>query len=592
MTRLSSSRTGRPSALSLAVGALVLVGVAGAQGQGPQNPDPDRFIVKFADGARGRAAVAAAGGQIVLDLPEVAAAAARLPVQARLALANNPNIEYIEPDVPRYPLGQTTPYGIAMVQANLVSDASAGNRTVCIIDSGYDATHDDLPLTTTGTNDSGTGLWSVDGCGHGTHVAGTIAALNNSSGVVGVLPNSKINLHIVKVFGSSCGWAYSSSLINAANRCQEVGANVISMSLGGSVSSTTERNAFANLYSAGILSVAAAGNDGNTAHSYPASYDSVISVAAVDSARVAASFSQRTNQVELAAPGVAVRSTVPMGTGTEESLSIGSSGYEVVGLEGTPNASGAGLLVDCGLGTSTCQGASGGVCLIKRGTNSFAEKVQNCQFGGGVAAVIYNNAEALFSGTLGGTATNIPSVGASGATGSVLLELTGQNATVTTGPGNYSFYDGTSMATPHVAGVAALVWSDNITWTNQQIRDALATTAIDLGSAGRDNTYGWGLVQAKAALDYLTGGTPPPPPPPSFTLTVTKSKQKGVNRATLSWSGSTATDIDIWRNSTRIATVTNSGTYTDSGLANRSTHTYKVCNAGTDTCSNSVTVTF
>lgn len=590
MTRFSVKRAALLSVFALAVCGLALTSSVGAQGQG-QGPDQDRYIVKFVNDGPGRAALAAAGAEVLLELPGVGAAAARIPARALQALANNPNIEYIEPDVPRYAVAQTAPYGIAMVQANQVSDAAAANRRVCIIDSGYDLAHEDLPPAT-GTNVSGTGNWNVDGCGHGTHVAGTIAALNNTVGVVGVLPNAAVNLHIIKVFGSNCSWAYSSTLINAANLCRDAGANVISMSLSGGTSSTTERNGFQSLYDQGILSVAAAGNAGTTQHAYPASYDSVISVAAIDSAKVAASFSQRTNQVELAAPGVAVRSTVPMGTGTEESLAVGSGTYEVVGMDGTPNATGSGQLVNCGLGTSTCTGASGRVCLIQRGEISFADKVLNCQNGGGVGAVIYNNADALFSGTLGGTATSIPSVGASGTTGSVLLGLVGQNATVTTGPGNYSFYDGTSMATPHVSGVAALVWSHNTSWTNQQIRSALTATAEDLGAAGRDNTYGWGLVRAKAALDHLNGsGGGTEPPPATFTLTVTKSKVKGTNVANLSWTGSTASSFDVFRNGTRIATVS-SNSYTDSGLANKSTHTYQVCNAGTTTCSNSVTVTF
>jgi serine protease len=598
MTPFSWKRAGLLSVFSMVVCGLALSGSLGAQGPGGSGnaPDPDRFIVKFTNPGAGRAAVTAAGGQILLDLPEQSAAAAHLPARARQALSNNPNIEYIEPDAPRYPFAQTTPYGIGMVQANLVSDANAANRTVCIIDSGYDLAHEDLPAAT-GTNVSGTGQWSVDGCGHGTHVAGTIAALTNDRGVVGVLPNGKVGLHIIKVFGSTCSWAYSSSLVSAANLCRSAGANIISMSLGGSTSSTTERNAFDGYYNTdGILSVAAAGNAGNTQHSYPASYDSVISVAAIDSAKALASFSQRTNQVELAAPGVAVRSTVGMGTGTEESLAVSGTGYEVVGMDGSPNATGTGALVDCGLGTSVCSGAAGKVCLIQRGTNTFADKVLNCQNGGGVGAVIYNNAQALFSGTLGGTATAIPSVGTSGATGAVLLGRIGQNSSVTTGPGNYSFYDGTSMATPHVSGVAALVWSQNTAWTNAQIRSALAATAEDLGAAGRDNSFGWGLVRAKAALDHLNGGgseppPPPPPPPAGFTLTVTKSKQKGVNIANLSWSGSTAASFDVFRGTTTLATVS-SNSYTDSGLANKSTHTYQVCEAGTTTCSNSVTITF
>ena len=176
---------------SLAVCGLALTGSLGAQAV-----DPDRYIVKFVDSARGRAALAAAGGVVVLDLPEVTAAAARIPARALQALASNPNIEYIERDVPRYPLAQTTPYGITMVQADQVSDAGAGSIKVCIIDSGYSLGHEDLSAAVSGTNDSGTGNWTVDSCGHGTHVAGTIAALSNTLGVVGVLPSN-----------STCAWS-------------------------------------------------------------------------------------------------------------------------------------------------------------------------------------------------------------------------------------------------------------------------------------------------------------------------------------------------------------------------------------------------
>lgn len=584
--------------LWMAVGSLALTAPIGAQN--PDNPDPDRYIVKFVDGARGRAALAAAGAPVLLDLPMANAAAARIPAQALQALANNPNIEYIEPDVPRYPFGQTTPYGITMVQADQVSDAPAANSTVCIIDSGYNLGHEDLPIagvdgSVSGDNDSGTGSWSSDGCGHGTHVAGTVAAVNNTAGVIGVAPNGRIKLHIVRVFGNNCSWAYSSNLIAAAQKCKDAGANVISMSLGGSFSSTTERNAFQSHYNNGILSVAAAGNAGNTRNSYPASYDSVISVAAVDSAKVLASFSQRNAQVELAAPGVAVRSTVPMGTGKEESLTITGTGYEVIAMEGSPNLTSTGALVNCGLGTSTCSGASGKVCLIQRGTNSFAEKVVNCQNGGGVAAVIYNNADALFSGTLGSTATAIPSVGTSGVTGATLLGRIGQSSTVSVASGNYAFYDGTSMATPHVSAVAALIWSHNRAWTNAQIRSALASTAEDLGAAGRDSSYGYGLIRARAALDSLLGTSEPPPPPPppppgDIVLSATARKVKGVNHVDLSWTN--ATGVDVFRNGDNIGTASGS-TYTDNlGTKGGGSATYQVCLTGSSTCSNAVTVVF
>ena len=66
----------------------------------------------------------------------------------------------------------------------------------------------------------------------------------------------------------------------------------------------------------------------------------------------------------------------------------------------------------------------------------------------------------------------------------------------------YWFLSGTSMATPHVSGVAALIKSKHPDWTPQQIKDALINTAEDLGAPGKDNEYGYGLVDAYAALQY------------------------------------------------------------------------------------------
>ncbi len=89
-----------------------------------------------------------------------------------------------------------------------------------------------LPLKTCIDDQSHT--TSTDGSSHGTHVAGTIAAIGgNSTGVVGVNPGSRLSLHIVKVFGDSGTWAYSSDLATALNKCRENGSNVVSMSLGG-----------------------------------------------------------------------------------------------------------------------------------------------------------------------------------------------------------------------------------------------------------------------------------------------------------------------------------------------------------------------
>jgi serine protease len=343
------------------------------------------------------------------------------------------------------------------------------------------------------------------------YFTGIITAKANSvNGVVGVAPN--IKLLIVRVFGDDGDWAYASNLIDAAYRCKDGGANVISMSLGGGGSSLFETNAYADLFTNhNILIVAAAGNDGNTQLSYPASYDSVVSVAAVDFNKDLASFSQRNNQVDIAAPGVDVLSTVPMGTGTTlGSLDVSGGSNIGIPMAGSPNGIASGTLVDCGIGKSDCTDAKGKICLIQRGSFSFARKVLACQNGGGLGAVIYNNGDGVvFSGTLGGTVTTIPSVGISNFDGLYLKanELEGNSATLAVGMSNYEYKSGTSMACPYVSAVAALIWSHDPTKTASQVRVALQSTAEDLGVAGRDNKYGYGLVQAAAACSTLTGSS-------------------------------------------------------------------------------------
>jgi subtilisin family serine protease len=137
----------------------------------------------------------------------------------------------------------------------------------------------------------------------------------------------------------------------------------------------------------------------------------------------------------------------------------------------------------------------------------------NVQNGGGSAAVIYNNIPGDFLGTLGaGNSSSILGMSISQENGQALVagSLGGQ-ATLTSvysqPASGYDYYDGTSMATPHVSAVAALVWSAKPSATNAEIRTVLQQTAQDLGTAGRDNYYGFGLVQAKTAVDALGGGT-------------------------------------------------------------------------------------
>ena len=460
--------------------------------------------------------------------PAINANIAQLSDAQLKQVQNDPMVDYVEEDLPRRLMAQTQPYGIAMVQADQVNDsvASAANngKKICVIDSGLDLPHEDMGTnggTVTGTNNSGTGNWYQEGGPHGTHVAGTIAAIDNGVGVRGVI-GSDPSLHIIKVFNAS-GWGYSSDLVSAMNECKNAGSDVINMSLGGSGSSTSERNGIQAIADAGVLLIAAAGNDGNPSNttdieSFPASYDSVMSVAALDSSKALADFSQKNSQVEIAAPGVDVYSTYPEGTGQVVSLSVGSSAYSVNAMENTGSVTAP--LYNFATGESIDSGANGKVCLIQRGNISFHDKVKNCQDSGGVGAVIYNNAAGSFGGTLGNTnQTSIPVVTATDADGATMLSQTGLSATIDIGTGNYGMMSGTSMASPHVAGVAALVWSHHPSCTAQEIRTALNTTAEDLGAAGRDVKFGYGLVQAKDAIDHLQangcsgdGGTTPPTP--------------------------------------------------------------------------------
>ena len=231
----------------------------------------------------------------------------------------------------RRELAEQVPWGIRAVQADQVTPGPfASEIKVCVVDTGYDPDHPDLPGRDAVTgNDSvefensnkHSGLeWDVDGHGHGTHVAGTIAALgNNNNGVIGVIPDANphgITLHIGKGLDDS-GSGSVSGIIEAVERCIDAGSDIFSMSLGGGGFVQTFHDTLLEAYvDYNILIVAAAGNSGTPSLSYPASYASVMSVGAVKDAddeipyyRIASS--QHNPRVEIAAPGVGVLSTLP-----------------------------------------------------------------------------------------------------------------------------------------------------------------------------------------------------------------------------------------------------------------------------------------
>lgn len=541
-------RTHRPFAIVVFVVAiLVLVMVSPAFGSADNSA---RVWIEYrpGNGAQVKEAITRAGAQFHHEFHSLDSFVVTMSARALDGISSNPNVISIEPDAERYlvaaapskviaglpqllsrptdPNDQIVPYGIDAVQARDVWDANrdglvdpeaptGAGRKICIIDTGLYTAHDDITEIADITGDSQVDEnWESDGYGHGTHVAGTIAADNNSLGVVGVTPGT-VDLHIVKIFNDAGEWVtYASDLLAAAYLCHDAGANIISMSLSGPRPMRKEERGFDQLYEAGVLSVAAASNGGADLYHYPASYDSVISVAAIDETKAVAIFSQFNDQVELSAPGVDVLSTVPFLA--EAHVSVGEKDYSANHIEYAPYGEAVGELVDGG----ECEAAGdwqGKVVLCERSEAireiTFLEKTLTAQAGGAVAAVIYNNVEGSFFGTLGKLRGNqrdiIMAVSLSQADGMALLDNLDQKATVVspipTPASGYEAWSGTSMATPHVSAVAALIWSAYPDLTNVEIREALVATALDLGAPDRDVYYGCGLVQAYDALQSLSG---------------------------------------------------------------------------------------
>ena len=583
----------------------------------------DRYIIQVDNSKKGivKALAKQLGGDVKIDGNGfLAASFAGKDLESVKGLLNNPHIKVIEEDHRRIPLsvynddagnpmtGQVTPYAVYQSQANQVNfNASAGMK-VCVIDSGLDRSNPDFEWNSiTGDNDSGTGNWDENGGPHGTHVAGTIGAANNNVGVVGMAPG--VDMHIVKVFNAD-GWGYSSDLAYAADKCSNAGANIISMSLGGGGANSTEENAFKSFTESGGLVVAAAGNDGNNVRSYPAGYSSVMMIGANDADNNIADFSQfpscsvttgrgkkattttdETVCVEVTAGGVDTLSTYPADGATSSALTADGSFFASSSMENSGSASGNTYFM--GTAESIDSSANGKVCVIDRGNISFHDKVQNCENSGGVGAVIINNEAGMLYGTLGDTnATTIPAVGGAFEDRTALLAATSMDITI--GTSDYGFMSGTSMATPAVSGVAALVWSNHNNCTGTDIRNALKATAEDAGAAGNDVYFGAGIVKAAAADAYLTAngcGDVVEPPVGDIALSANGYRSKGKNKVDLSWSGASTADVDIYRNGSFYRSTANDGAYTDS-FRTYGSYTYNVCDAGSTNCSENVTVTF
>lgn len=586
--------------------------------------EDDRYVIQVDESKKGlvKALTKKLGGEIKVDsYGFIAATFSGKTLSEVKGLLNNPHIKLIEEDHLRKAFNfsddignpmvqQITPYAIKQSQADLLT-LQQSDVKVCVIDSGLDMSSGDfLEDRINGDNDPGTGNWFVAGGEHGTHVAGTIAAADNGFGVVGMAPG--VPLHIIKVFNAE-GYAYSSNLAQAANLCGAAGANIISMSLGGGGANSTEENAFKDFTANGGMIVAAAGNDGNSVRSYPAGYPSVMMIGANDNNNNIADFSQfpgcttgrgkrattdETICVEVTAGGVNTLSTFPAGLASAAGLSANGTSYETSAMEnyGTVDQ---GATYFMGTAEAVDTNAAGAVCVIDRGNISFFDKVNNCELSGGIGAVIINNEPGVLSGTLGDATTNttsIPAVGAAQEDRSALMAATSMDISMTSS--DYGFLSGTSMATPAVSGVAALVWSNHPTCTGSQIRQVLKDTALDAGAAGKDDYFGYGIVQAADADAYITannicdGGTTPPTGG-DLTLSTSGYKVKGRQHVDLTWSGATSLNVDVYQDGSLKVTTPNDGDLTiNLNTKGGGTYTFQVCEEGTSTCADTATVVF
>lgn len=405
---------------------------------------------------------------------------------------------------------QLTPYGIEMVGA---PQAWAGGRgrsvRVGVIDTGIDRNHPDLAGRYGGGHDFVNGDDDPqDDHGHGTHVAGTIAAIDNGIGVVGVAPEA--DLYALKALNEN-GSGSVLTLIAAVEWAIDNGLDVLNMSLGSSEPSLIEREVFARAEAAGIISIAASGNGGIERLDYPAGYPTVVSVGAIDGSETLASFSQRGINLDFVAPGVAVDSTT-FRNFYQIAASDGTT-LDAERMDFSPTGTVTGTFVDCRSGfTGECPPETrGNIALIRRGTTTFAEKVTTAKWAGAIAVVIYNHhldsdpAGGVVLGTLVTPGAWPLTIGISRSSGEYLLSLADRSLAISkSSASEYGRKNGTSMATPHVAGAVALLRSIAPTATKFQIIESLRLTARDLGAPGPDKSFGNGRIDVNKAARQLS----------------------------------------------------------------------------------------
>jgi subtilisin family serine protease len=482
-------------------------------------------------GAQETSLIEGLGGRVTHRYKYIPVVAATIPTAQVDILAADPSVAYVEADIPMHPLGgkQITDYGVSLIEAPgawALGFRGQGIK-VGIFDSGIDVDHPDL--TVVGGFDlvgDGNGL---DDCqGHGTHVAGIVAARNNGRHTVGVAPSAQL----YSMRFADCTWsgATLAKMIQGVEWAIDNGMDVVNMSFGFGLAgvvasplspSRAAEDAFAEAEARGVVLVAASGNSSTPYVGFPAAYESVIAVGATDDADNLASFSQWGTDQELTAPGVNNLSSYLVGQGQETALTVDTDNdreLEAIALAFAGMTGRKGISTDAvyaGFGTAlefAGVDCAGKIAVVSRGGTTFAQKTEEAMNASCVAAVIHNHTPGNFNGTLGTATTSdgrawIPVVSISLEDGLYLRDQIVSRPTSVTlinTTGNLAIFSGTSMASPHAAGVAALVLSKNPTLSPDQVRTILRASAEDLGVPGWDPLFGYGRVNARRAVE----GTP------------------------------------------------------------------------------------
>jgi serine protease len=539
---LSRGRILKAFFAALAVGVFALI--AGAS-TATSAPSQEHLLVGYdhAPTAADKAAIANVGGKIRHEFASIGALAVDLPSGKASDIRSQTGVKYVETDGERTPLSlsgtlptqQLAPradnglYGL--VTTHTVEAQAAGFKgrgvTACVADTGLDTRHPDIApnLVTTYDVFSGkSGLHATDVYDlgvqktetHATHVSGIVLGADNGLGIVGVAPSAKLeHARVLKTQEDGSVSGETSEVMTGVEWLATHGCKVINMSLGGGDRSQAEESLYNHIRNdLGVLIVVASGNDSSKKVSFPGGYQGVLTVGAVDSQNNLASFSNTGAQLDVVAPGVDNLSSFPRTEGRDAFATIGGKTYSAFPLEfaGATKATGVNAaLVNCGLAQTKADcGAkppAGFVALIQRGAVSFAQKVDSAMQAGAAAAIIYNNAAngpGNFNGTLGTVDDNgrpwIPAISLSQTDGEAIAAAAPATGSAFNIPMAWNYDSGTSMATPHVTGLAALILGKNPKLTPDQVETIIEGSTTDLGVPNYDTTFGWGLINSQAAL--------------------------------------------------------------------------------------------